>query len=405
MFIASEIDSKNTYVPNLNDINESALRTYGEANVFFNMVDLYLKDLSKNINEKSSKEIYDISSAVASDLAKCCEMFLKSLYIFENNVAGNKIDNIWNTLKNSSFKVDKNGNPIYLLEKNGKKIFTYVKVNDEGKTIYIDDNNNIYSEGTQGKKIKMNGHQLDRLIDILSNESKMLLEMRMCTIPINNSVMYNKISLYDVLKICGFIFPKKRMSQNDYANWVDKHKKTFEKARYSGQNISNVNLEFLYHLVTQIKSVAQYKICPISNQEFDIVVDKDILIKNGVPDIGKILSKLEKEISKSLVYKDINKVTFIDLLKFDYSSMCKELREFFSFDLKLLSKELIELVNNNDNMKKKISFLNSKFNSIMLNNINNSTFYNLIKYCNEDEIIYLLNLCGYITIYNDDYNK
>lgn len=61
MFITSEIDSKNSYVPNLNDIKESALRTYGEANVFFNMVDMYLKDLSKNINDKSVEEIYAIA--------------------------------------------------------------------------------------------------------------------------------------------------------------------------------------------------------------------------------------------------------------------------------------------------------------------------------------------------------
>lgn len=396
MFITSEIDSKNSYVPNLNDIKESALRTYGEANVFFNMVDLYLKDLSKSINAKSVEEIYDISNAVASDLAKCCEMYLKSIYIFENNVNVNNIGDIWNVLKNSSYKVDKNGNPIYLLEKNGEKIFTYVKVNDEGKTIYIDDNNNIYSEGTQGRKIKMNGHQLDRLIDILSPETKILLETRMCTIPINNSVMYNKVSLNDVLKICGLIYPDTRMSRTDYHNFVDKHKKTFEEARYSGQNVSKVNLEFLYHLTNQIKSVAQYRICPTSNQDFDIIVDNDILIKNGIPDIEKILTKLGEEIKDSLSYKETNKVTFIDLKKFNFNSMCKELQEFFSFDLRLLSEDLIELVNNNSDMKQKISFFNQFCSKSMLKEVSNTAFYNLIKYCNEDEIKYISKLCGFI---------
>ena len=71
--------------------------------------------------------------------------------------------------------------------------------------IYVDDKGNIYKEGKQGRKIKMNGHQLDRLIDILSSDTKMLLEIRMCTIPMENTELYNQVSLFDVLKICNII--------------------------------------------------------------------------------------------------------------------------------------------------------------------------------------------------------
>ena len=43
----------------------------------------------------------------------------------------------------------------------------------------------------------------------------------------------------------------------------------------------------LFHLATQIKSVAQFKISPTNTQNFDIVVDGDLLIKQGEFDIGK----------------------------------------------------------------------------------------------------------------------
>lgn len=40
------------------------------------------------------KEIYDSCSAVASDLAKCCEMYLKAIYIFKNKTDTNNINDI-----------------------------------------------------------------------------------------------------------------------------------------------------------------------------------------------------------------------------------------------------------------------------------------------------------------------
>lgn len=401
MFDLREIDMKNTYEPNLDDKKESYERTYGEANEFYDAIVLYLNKLGTEINILSPEQIYDSCSAVASDLAKCCEMYLKALYIYENKLNYNSVKDIWNVLKNSSFKVDKNGNPIYFLEEDGTRKYTYIKVDNNGNketdlsgnNIYGDDNGNIYKEGKQGRKIKMNGHQLDRLIDILSNDTKMLLEVRMCTIPMENTELYNQVSLFDVLKICNIIFPRRKMYQTEYLDWVDKHKKTFEEARYSGQNVSNVNLEFLFHLATQIKSVAQFKINPTLTQDFNIVVDGDLLIKQGEFDIGKILVKLQQDVTNSLNYDKVREVTYINLIEDEFISMPNELQKFFSFDLKLLSQELIELVKNDKDVEDKISFINMNNCKGILREVSNSTFYNLVKCCDVNEIDYILKLC------------
>ena len=396
-----EIDIKNTYNPNLDDKRESYKRTYGEANEFYDEIVLYLNNLSTKINNLIPEQIYDSCSAVASDLAKCCEMYLKALYIYENRLNYISVKDIWNVLKNSSFKVDKNGNPIYFLEEDGTRKYTYIKVDNNGNketdlssnNIYVDDNGNIYKEGKQGRKIKMNGHQLDRLIDILSNDTKMLLEMRMCTIPMENTELYNQVSLFDVLKICNIIFPRRKMYQTEYLDWVDKHKKTFEEARYSGQNVSNVNLEFLFHLTTQIKSVAQFKISPTNTQDFDIGVDGDLLIKQGKFDIRKILVKLQQDVSNSLKYEKVKEVTYNTLSEDKFKSISNELQKFFSFDLKLLSDELIELVKNDKDVEDKISFINMHHCKSILREVSNSTFYNLVKSCDIKEIDYILKLC------------
>lgn len=401
MFDLREIDAKNTYEPNLDDKKESYERTYGEANEFYDAIVLYLNKLGTEINILSPEQIYDSCSAVASDLAKCCEMYLKALYIYENKLNYNSVNDIWNVLKNSSFKIDKNGNPIYFFEQDRTKKYIYVKVDNNGNketdlngnNIYVDEDGNIYKEGKQGRKIKMNGHQLDRLIDILSNESKMLLEMRMCTIPMKNTELYNQVSLFDVLKMCNIIFPTRKMYQSDYLYWVDKHKKTFEEARYSGQNLSNVNLEFLFHLATQVKSVAQFKINPTNKQDFDIVVGGDLLIKQGKLDIRKILVKLQKDVTNYLKYDKVREVTYINLKDEEFKSMPNELQNFFSFDLRLLSNELIELVKNYKDVEDKISFINMHYCKSILREVSNSTFYNLVKCCNKNEIDYILKLC------------
>ena len=117
MFGPKELDLRNTYNPNLQEIQESAERTYGEANSFYRKEELYLKDVERRIKSgelSSEKKIYDVCHAVASDLAKCCEMYLKALYIYEHNIPGNQIDELWKKLKNSEFKTDEIGNLIYV---------------------------------------------------------------------------------------------------------------------------------------------------------------------------------------------------------------------------------------------------------------------------------------------------
>ena len=146
----------------------------------------------------SEKDIYDECHAIASDLAKCCEMYLKALYIYEHNIPGNQIDELWEKLKNSEFKTDERGNLIYVTPVGE---ITFVKYDDSGnpikdsngKIVYFDKNNNIYNENSRGSKIKRNGHQLDRLIELLSQESRLLLETRMLTIPMEKTELINHI--------------------------------------------------------------------------------------------------------------------------------------------------------------------------------------------------------------------
>ena len=45
MFGPKELDLRNIYNPDLKNIQESAERTYGEANSFYRKEELYLKDL------------------------------------------------------------------------------------------------------------------------------------------------------------------------------------------------------------------------------------------------------------------------------------------------------------------------------------------------------------------------
>ena len=62
MFGPKELDLRNTYNPNLKEIQESAERTYGEANSFYRKEELYLKDVERRIMSgelSSEKDIYD----------------------------------------------------------------------------------------------------------------------------------------------------------------------------------------------------------------------------------------------------------------------------------------------------------------------------------------------------------
>jgi len=370
MFGTKELDERNTYNPNLQDIYESALRTYGEANAFFEMVELYLKNLEKKIFELTKEEIYDKSNAIASDLAKCCEMYLKALYIFENNIEGKNIDEIWNKLmaqdKNDRIKRDENGNKVYYLEqKDGSLIYTYVKVDEKGNNIvdtkgnpiFVDKNGNEYSLGNQGKAVTVSGHQLDRLIDLLSLESRLLLETRILTIPMETTEKNTKISILDLLREKGIISSNQQITQEQYNSWLEQHKKTFEEARYSGQKQHNINIEFLHHLATQIKAVVQYKISPKNNQIFTITDDE--------------LSKLSVEI-----------------------------QQLSAVNHNLLSEKLIKLVASDKEAKEKIITLLSKQYINYIENLKSNNFYKLIKDFDLDEIFFIAYLCHWSSNYD-----
>ncbi len=365
MFGPKELDLRNTYNPNLQEIQESAERTYGEANSFYRKEELYLKDVERRIMSgelSSEKDIYDECHAIASDLAKCCEMYLKALYIYEHNIPGNQIDELWEKLKNSEFKTDERGNLIYVTPAGE---ITFVRYDDNGepikdsngKLIYFDKDNNVYTENNRGSKIKRNGHQLDRLIELLSQESRLLLETRMLTIPMESTEQNNSVSILDVLLKKGVLSQENQISSEQYVGWIEQHKKTFEEARYSGQKKYDVNVEFLYHLATQIKAVVQYRMDPKNNQKFT-VTDEEL------------------------------------------SQLPKEIQQMASFHSYLLSEDLIKLIANSDEIKNKIILLFSDKYVLPPRNVSPLDFYNMIKLMDEKEIIYVSYICYMIQNYD-----
>lgn len=357
MFGPRELDTKNVYTPNLQDIQESAERTYGEANSFFRKEELYLTDIERRLNNGTlidSKEIYDECHAIASDLAKCCEMYLKALYIYENNIPGNEIDSIWNKLKNFEFQSDSMGNLIY---KTSSGVITFVKydengaplVDENGKKIYFDEFGNVYNDNNRGSKIKRNGHQLDRLIELLSPESRLYLETRMLSIPMSETEKNASISIIDVLQNKGILDMEQHITKEQYDSWIEQHKKTFEESRYSGEKEYDVNIEFLYHLANQIKAVAQYRIKPKSDQIFTIT-DEEI-------------SKLPLEIQKLA-----------------------------SSNSKIISEQLIKMIATDDVIKNKVSMIFSqKF--VLPNDIKPKTFCEMIETMSINEIFYSSYIC------------
>lgn len=352
MFGPKELDIKNVYTPDLQNIQESAERTYGEANSFFRKEELYLLDIERRLNNGTltdPKDIYDECHAIAADLAKCCEMYLKALYIYENNIPGNEIDSIWNKLKNFEYQSDSMGNLIY---KTSSGVITFVKydengaplVDENGKKIYFDKFGNVYNDNNRGSKIKRNGHQLDRLIELLSPESRLYLETRMLSIPMSETEKNGSISIIDVLQNKGVLDTEEHITKEQYESWIEQHKKTFEESRYSGEKKYDVNIEFLHHLANQIKAVAQYKIEPKSDQIFTIT---------------------DEEISKLPI----------------------EIQKIASYNRNIISEKLIKILAANDEIKKKITLLFSK-KFFLPNDIKSETFCKMIEVMNVNEIFY-----------------
>lgn len=157
-------------------------------------------------------------------------MYLKALYIYENNIPGNEIDSIWNKLKNFEYQSDSMGNLIY---KTSSGVITFVKydengaplVDENGKKIYSDKFGNVYNDNNRGSKIKRNGHQLDRLIELLSPESRLYLETRMLSIPMSETEKNGSISIIDVLQNKGVLDTEEHITKEQYEGWIEQHKK------------------------------------------------------------------------------------------------------------------------------------------------------------------------------------
>ena len=382
MFGPGELDAKNIYKPNLDDINESAKRTYGEANSFFKKEELYLKEIERQLvtGELSSEEqIYDECHAIASDLAKCCEMYLKALFLYEHRDGSLKCNELWAILeakmkedktKEDGRVRDKNGNVVYyqttkdqngyeipLRHSDGTIIYVYAKVDSlgnlikdsDGNQIYVDKLGNEYKENNKGKAVKTNGHALDRLVELMLPESRLLLETRMLTIPMATTEKNSSVSILDKLQENGLLSSTEHISQEQFVGWLDQHKKTFEESRFSGQKEYDVSVEFMYHLATQIKAVVQYVMFPTKNQQFTITNE--------------------------------------DLLK-----LPPEIRQLASFNSKLISEALIKLIISDDNIKNKIIKLLSQ-QYILPDGISQKNFYEMLKSFNIDEINYVCCLC------------
>lgn len=296
-----DLDKKNIYVPNLQNMYECSIRQFLEGNNFFEMAEY---GIEKSLKENNVELIYDSCNAIASCLAFACESFLKALYIQENNISGNKIDDIWENLKKPE-KIDP----------------------------------------TRNKK-KVKGHDLDILIDNLSLDSKLLLETRMLTIEMNKTEKYDQIDIFDILLKNKKIKKLNTMPTHKYYSWLEQHKRTFEKSRYGGQEYHQVNIEFLYHLAIQIRAVAQYKICPTDDQVFLLECNKLDNLPDELIDLYKVNRfYINEKLIKLITNNQEKKLELIKIVKDNpLMQFIKQTRIDFDFILRNLSYDELKII-------------------------------------------------------------
>ena len=311
MNIINELSQRNTYIPDLSNSQESCERTYKEAESFFEMVEIYLEKLEKEIDSLTEKDIYDKCNPIATNLALCCELFLKAIYIYEHSLSGDKIDEIWDTLSRQKDRkvYDEHNNPIYHI--NGTIVRTRYDeggnpiLDEKGNRTYIDANGNILKQGAQGEKLQVTGHNLEYIItSVISPESRLLLEIMMTANSISETTNHKKVDLLDILASRKAISLTKKISEVQYNSWLSQHKETFVDARYAGQKQPNVEISFLYHLATQCKALALYVIEPDKKENVNLTAEEMEKIPN-------VISKLA-EINKRLVTYDLIKLVIHD---------------------------------------------------------------------------------------------
>lgn len=301
MNVFSELSRRNTYRPNLTNAIESSEITYHQASQKLNSIITYCNSI--NLDKMTEKEIYSLYHNIAADLALCCEHFLKSIYIYENQSIGATIDQIWDSLAHPKE---------YYINNNG--IVSFLNVDNNGSTIrdqagnptYIDVNGNILQCGTQGTKIKKCGHDLEHLVTmIISDNSRSLLDIIMTTNLIEETNKHTKIDIVDILANIGSITPHKKITDLQYGNWLTDHALTFVNARYAGQETpNNVEVEFLFHLATQCKTLSEHTIFHTRSETVSLTEEE---LKN-IPDV---ISQLVNQ-NRSLVTQNLIKSAITD---------------------------------------------------------------------------------------------
>lgn len=306
MNVFTELSQKNTYQPNLTSTQESCERTYRQAIRKLDKITQYYSSL--DLSQLSEKDIYDASCEAAADLALCCELFLKSIYIYENGLKGTNIDVMWNNLARPQVK-DQNGNDMYI--NNG--VISMIRVDSDGNHIldengnktYIDENGNTLRNGQQGKKIQKSGHDLEYLITtVISDESRLLLEIMMTANLMEETDKHTKVDLIDILTSKGAVESERKVTESQYKGWLNQHAVTFVDARYAGQSYHNIEVAFLFHLATQCKALAQYVIEPDKKENVNLTEEE-------MRNIPNVISKVAA-ISKRLVTQDLIKLVIHD---------------------------------------------------------------------------------------------
>lgn len=308
MNVLFELSKKNNYQPDLTNPQESCERTYRQA----------IDKLEKNMNyingidvlKLTPEKTYDICNEVAADLALCCELFLKAIYIYEHNLNGEDINTIWENISTTREIRDINGNKIYVSE-NGT--ISYIQVDSEKRIIYDAENNpkladkdgNPIEYKSKGKVVKKNGHDLDYLItSVISLESRVLLEIMITANLIEETEQHKRVDLIDILASRGILQENKKIPNCQYKSWLEQHAQTFIDSRYAGQNYHQIEVAFLYHLATQCRALAEYRIEPSKQQQVELTEDE-------IEKMPEVIKKLALN-NKNLFSQGLTKLTIED---------------------------------------------------------------------------------------------
>jgi hypothetical protein len=257
-------DNKNIYkMPKTKSNEISYYTTYLEGISMFGAADNYLHESVRDMKAKilvDEQQIYAVGASICQEYGEAAEMLLKAVYIKEHE--NENVDEVWEFLKNKQEERDSYGDLLYIREDN---VVTHIKRDENGNSlldkkgnpIYEDDIGNIYKFNEKGRKFIRNGHQLDRLIDLLSDESQSIIRA-MITSNYGRDNTYSYVTPNDILKSKELVTYKKNLSDIKYESLLNEHKKIFEEGRYCGQNFVNYNVKFMHELTNNIIKAAQH---------------------------------------------------------------------------------------------------------------------------------------------------